>query len=101
MKTKTQSGAATQCVHAGTETDRETGAIRRPIYMNNSYRGGLFVPAPGAEGGPSFAYARDGHANEYYLERKLATVGPLPDGMDRQKFYDRIDAEFAEEGATS
>lgn len=71
---KQKPGMATRCVHSGTEVDKETGAIRRPIYMNNSYKGGLFVAAPGASGPPAFGYARDAHANQYYLERKLAAL---------------------------
>ena len=64
---------ATQCVHVGTEIDKETGALRRPIYMNNSYESTSFVASQEGEG-PVFGYARDGHANQYYLERKLAAL---------------------------
>lgn len=69
---------STQCVHAGNEVDGETGAIRRPLYMNNSYATTSFVGGhQGAD--PSFAYVRDGHANQLYLEQKLAAV---EDGED-------------------
>ena len=33
------------------------------------------------------------------VERKLATVGPLPDNLDRQKIYGKIDAETGEKTA--
>jgi fructokinase len=32
------------------------------------------------------------------VERKLSTVGPLPDSMDRQEIYARIDAELQSKG---
>jgi cystathionine gamma-synthase/methionine-gamma-lyase len=54
--------------------DKETGAIRRPIYMNNSYASTSFVASQEEGGDPVFGYARDGHANQYYLERKLLAV---------------------------
>ncbi len=62
---------ATNCVHAGNSIDKETGAIRRPIYMNNSYKSLTFVAG---EKGSSFGYARDGSANSFYLERKLLAI---------------------------
>lgn len=64
---------ATQCIHVGNEVDKETGAIRQPIYMNNSYASTSFVVSKDSEG-PVFGYARDGHANQYSLERKLAAL---------------------------
>ena len=67
---------STRCIRIGNEVDKETGAIRRPIYMNNSYTSTSFIAAQGQEGnrGPVFGYARDGHANQYYLERRLASL---------------------------
>jgi len=47
----------------------------------------------------------DGHSPEHcclfareIVERKLSTVGPLPDSMDRQEIYARIDAELQSKG---
>ncbi|MBT3274834.1 MAG: aminotransferase class I/II-fold pyridoxal phosphate-dependent enzyme, partial [Spirochaetales bacterium] len=72
-------GLATRCVHAGQAVDEETGAIRRPIYMNNSYASTDFIAEPGdsieGEVSKSFGYARDGNANQYYLEQKLLSIG--------------------------
>lgn len=69
---------ATRCVRVGNEVDKETGAIRRPIYMNNSYASTSFVVAQDQQGKkdrpPVFGYARDGHANQYYLEQRLASI---------------------------
>ena len=31
-------GIATQAVHTGTDYDAETGAVRRPLHMANSYK---------------------------------------------------------------
>jgi len=66
--------AATRCVRVGNDIDKETGAIRRPIYMNNSYKGTDFVAKPNDIESPSFIYARDGNANQFYLERRLASL---------------------------
>ena len=71
-------GVSTRCVRAGHGIDRETGAIRRPIYMNNSYTSTTFtadtVETGDEEMPKAFGYARDGNANQYYLERKLLAV---------------------------
>ncbi|MDR1826000.1 MAG: aminotransferase class I/II-fold pyridoxal phosphate-dependent enzyme [Bifidobacteriaceae bacterium] len=65
---------ATLAVHAGNATDAETGAIRRPITMANSYA----LPYDPTEMGWSSAdgnlYTRNGGANQHYLEAKLAAL---------------------------
>jgi methionine-gamma-lyase len=71
-------GVATRCVRSGHAVDRETGAIRRPIYMNNSYTSTEFIAESGGsvdgEISKAFGYARDGNANQYYLEQKLLSL---------------------------
>jgi methionine-gamma-lyase len=61
-------------VHAGNEVDKETGAIRRPITMANSYALG-YDPSglnwSSSEGG---IYTRNGGANQKYLQEKLALL---------------------------
>jgi methionine-gamma-lyase len=64
-------GFATRAVHAGNEVDGETGAIRRPITMANSYE----LPYDPSDLNWSAAegniYTRNGGANQRYLQEKL------------------------------
>ncbi|PYG88538.1 methionine-gamma-lyase [Ruminiclostridium sufflavum DSM 19573] len=64
-------GFATRSVHGGNETDAETGAIRRPITMANSYE----LPYDPSDINWSSAegniYTRNGGANQNYLQEKL------------------------------
>jgi methionine-gamma-lyase len=57
-------GFATRAVHGGNEVDKETGAIRRPITMANSYE----LPYDSTEMNWSSAggnlYTRNGGANQ-------------------------------------
>ncbi|MDR3231026.1 MAG: aminotransferase class I/II-fold pyridoxal phosphate-dependent enzyme [Synergistaceae bacterium] len=74
-------GFLTRAVHAGTEIDKETGAIRRPITMANSYAlpydaSNLNWSAADLD---TFVYTRNGGANQYYLQQKLCA---LEDGED-------------------
>ncbi|MDR1116701.1 MAG: PLP-dependent aspartate aminotransferase family protein [Oscillospiraceae bacterium] len=67
-------GFATRSVHAGNEADRETGAIRRPITMANSYE----LPYDPSDLNWSSAsgnlYTRNGGANQSYLQEKLRAL---------------------------
>lgn len=67
-------GFATRAVHTGNEVDRETGAIRRPITMANSYA----LPYDPTDMNWSSAdgnlYTRNGGANQKYLQEKLASL---------------------------
>lgn len=38
MTDKTKLSFQTKCIHTGNDIDKETGAIRRPLSMANSYR---------------------------------------------------------------
>ncbi len=75
-KTKDESlGFQTRAVHAGNGIDRETGAIRRPITMANSYA----LPYDPSDLNWSSAdakplYTRNGGANQNYLQGKLASL---------------------------
>lgn len=66
---------ATQCIHAGNEPDKETGAIERPITMANSY----VLPYDPSTVNWSSAddkplYTRNGGANQMYLQERLALL---------------------------
>jgi methionine-gamma-lyase len=72
-------GFATRAVHGGNEVDGETGAIRRPITMANSYE----LPYDPSEMNWSSAdanlYTRNGGANQGYLQQKLALLSGAED----------------------
>lgn len=65
---------STRAVHIGNEIDKETGAIRRPITMANSYA----LPYDPTDMNWSSAdgnlYTRNGGANQKYLQEKLASL---------------------------
>ncbi|MDR2647219.1 MAG: PLP-dependent aspartate aminotransferase family protein [Oscillospiraceae bacterium] len=69
----------TRSVHGGNEVDAETGAIRRPITMANSYE----LPYDPSDMNWSSAdgqiYTRNGGANQRYLQEKLALLHNVPD----------------------
>jgi methionine-gamma-lyase len=74
-------GFATRSIHTGNEVDGETGAIRRPITMANSYA----LPYDAAEMNWSDAgtalYTRNGGANQRYLQEKLAALSQTEDAV--------------------
>ena len=67
-------GFSTRAVHTGNDTDRETGAIKRPITMANSYE----LPYDPTDMNWSDAggnlYTRNGGSNQKYLQEKLASL---------------------------
>jgi methionine-gamma-lyase len=72
-------GFLTRSVHGGNEVDAETGAIRRPITMANSYElpyDPSDINWSGSDGG---VYTRNGGANQRYLQEKLALLHAAPD----------------------
>ncbi|SHH54801.1 methionine-gamma-lyase [Sporobacter termitidis DSM 10068] len=68
-------GFQTKAVHTGNDVDRETGAIRRPIVMANSYE----LPYDPTDmnwssAGEKPLYTRNGGANQNYLQEKLRSL---------------------------
>lgn len=67
-------GFKTSCVHAGNDIDKDTGAIRRPIIMANSYK----LPEDASNLNWSdtnlLVYTRNTSANQSYLQQKLAAI---------------------------
>lgn len=67
-------GFATRAVHTGNDVDGETGAIKRPITMANSYE----LPYDPTDVNWSSAagnlYTRNGGSNQKYLQEKLAAL---------------------------
>ena len=77
--TKADAGFLTKCIHAGNDIDRETGAIRRPITMANSYRLPEDASNLNWSDTSQLIYTRNTAANQVYLQEKLAA---LEDGED-------------------
>lgn len=67
-------GFQTRAVHTGNDVDSETGAIKRPITMANSYE----LPYDPSNLNWSSAgknlYTRNGGSNQQYLQEKLASL---------------------------
>lgn len=67
-------GFHTRAVHTGNDVDSETGAIKRPITMANSYE----LPYDPSDLNWSSAgknlYTRNGGSNQQYLQEKLASL---------------------------
>lgn len=67
-------GFQTRAVHTGNDVDGETGAIKRPITMANSYE----LPYDPTDMNWSSAagnlYTRNGGSNQKYLQEKLASL---------------------------
>jgi methionine-gamma-lyase len=74
LETEKKLGFLTRSVHVGNEIDKETGAIRRPITMANSYT----LPYDPSDLNWSSAsgnlYTRNGGANQQYLQEKLSSL---------------------------
>lgn len=67
-------GFHTRAVHTGNDVDRETGAIRRPITMANSYELPYDPTAMNWSSADGSLYTRNGGANQKYLEEKIAAL---------------------------
>lgn len=68
-------GFSTRAVHTGNDVDAETGAIKRPITMANSYE----LPYDPSDINWSSAdgasiYTRNGGSNQKYLQEKIASL---------------------------
>ena len=74
-------GFQTRAVHTGNDVDAETGAIKRPITMANSYE----LPYDPSDLNWSSAgknlYTRNGGSNQQYLQEKLASLESGEDCM--------------------
>ncbi|MDR1835794.1 MAG: PLP-dependent aspartate aminotransferase family protein [Fusobacteriaceae bacterium] len=72
-------GFSTRAVHGGNEVDGETGAIRRPITMANSYELPYDPSDINWSSSDGSIYTRNGGANQRYLQEKLALLHNAPD----------------------
>jgi methionine-gamma-lyase len=67
-----QFGFLTRAVHTGNDVDGETGAIKRPIVMANSYELPYDPSDLNWSGADKNLYTRNGGSNQQYLQEKLA-----------------------------
>lgn len=74
MSNKEHLNFITNCVHAGNDIDKETGAIRRPLTMANSYRLPDDASKLNWSGTDELIYTRTTSANQRYLQEKLAIL---------------------------
>ncbi|MCO7175042.1 trans-sulfuration enzyme family protein [Sporolactobacillus kofuensis] len=64
----------TRCIHVGNAIDKETGAIRRPITMANSYRLPDDASTLNWSDPNNLIYTRTTSANQIYLQERLASL---------------------------
>ena len=74
-------GLATQAVHTGTDYDAETGAVRRPLHMANSYKLPDDLSQVNYSSTDLLMYARNGNANQHWLEEKVAALYGAKDAI--------------------
>lgn len=64
----------TQAIHTGTDYDKETGAVRRPLHMANSYKLPDDLSQVNYSSTDLLMYARNGNPNQHWLEEKIAAL---------------------------
>jgi len=72
---------STQAVHTGTDYDAETGAVRRPLHMANSYKLPDDLSKVNYSSTDLLMYARNGNPNQHWLEEKLAVLHGADDAI--------------------
>ncbi len=71
---KRELGFQTRAVHTGNEVDKDTGAIKRPITMANSYALPYDPSDLNWSGAGKNLYTRNGGSNQQYLQEKIASL---------------------------
>lgn len=71
----------TQAIHAGTEYDMETGAVRRPLHMANSFKLPDDLSQVNYSSTDLLMYARNGNPNQHWLEEKIAALHDADDAI--------------------
>lgn len=72
---------STQAIHTGTDYDAETGAIRRPLHMANSYKLPDDLSQVNYSSTDLLMYARNGNPNQHWLEEKIAALHRADDAI--------------------
>ncbi len=71
----------TQAVHTGTAYDDETGAIRRPLHMANSFKLPDDLSQVNYSSTDLLMYSRNGNPNQHWLEEKVAALHDAQDAI--------------------
>ena len=71
----------TQAIHTGTDYDAETGAVRSPLHMANSYKLPDDLSKVNYSSTDLLMYARNGNANQHWLEEKVAALYGADDAI--------------------
>ena len=69
-----QCGFATRAVHTGNDVDKDSGAIKRPITMGNSYALPYDPTDMNWSSAAGSLYTRNGGTNQKYLQERLASL---------------------------
>jgi cystathionine gamma-synthase/methionine-gamma-lyase len=69
----------TKCIHVGNDIDKETGAIRRPLTMANSYRLPEDASTLNWSDPNNLVYTRNTSANQTYLQERLSALEEAED----------------------
>ena len=64
----------TRAVHTGNDYDKETGAVRRPLHMANSYKLPDDLSKVNYSSTDLLFYSRNGNPNQHWLEEKVASL---------------------------
>ena len=71
----------TRAIHTGTDYDQETGAVRRPLHMANSFRLPDDLSKVNYSSTDLLMYARNGNPNQHWLEEKIASLHGADDAI--------------------
>lgn len=71
----------TQAIHTGTDYDMETGAVRRPLHMANSFKLPDDLSQVNYSSTDLQMYARNGNPNQHWLEEKIAALHDADDAI--------------------
>ena len=74
-------GISTQAIHTGTDYDQETGAVRRPLHMANSYKLPDDLSKVNYSSTDLLMYSRNGNANQHWLEEKISALHEADDAI--------------------
>ena len=72
---------STQAVHTGVGYDAETGAVRRPLHMANSYKLPDDLSKVNYSSTDLLMYARNGNPNQHWLEEKVVALHNADDAI--------------------
>lgn len=67
-------GINTRAVHTGNGYDQETGAVRRPLHMANSFKLPDDLSQVNYSSTDLLMYSRNGNPNQQWLEQKVASL---------------------------